>query len=179
VDGEVAQEMSSFSVLGRALVEARRATASEDWAAAHELGHQFWGNLVTCADWPHFWLNEGMTTFMVAAWKEQRWGRAAYDRELELARKRHQTAVEAGFDVPLTFAGAYPSLRIKRAITYSKAVLFIDRLRQTMGDTAFWSALRAYTRKYGGRAVESRDFQAAFQAATRTDLCPVFAEWVY
>jgi aminopeptidase N len=42
---------------------------------AHELAHQFWGNLITCADWSHFWLNEGLTVFMVAAYKEERWGR--------------------------------------------------------------------------------------------------------
>jgi aminopeptidase N len=179
VDGDIAQEMSSFSVLGRDLVEARRADPSEDWAAAHELAHQFWGNLVTCADWPHFWLNEGITTFMVAAWKEHRWGRAAYDRELDLARKAHQTAIDAGFDVPLAFAGPYPSLRMKRAITYKKAELFLDRLRATMGDASFWKALRAYTRKFAGRAVVSRDFETVFQTATRVDLGPLFKEWVY
>jgi aminopeptidase N len=179
VDGNIAQEMSSFSVLGRDHIEERRATPSEDWAAVHELAHQFWGNLVTCADWPHFWLNEGTTTFMVAAWKERRWGRPAYERELDLARKRHQTAIDAGFDVPLAFAGPYPSLSIKRAITYHKAQLFLDRLRVTMGDASFWKAIRAYTRKFAGRAVVSRDFEVAFQAATQTDLGPLFKEWVY
>jgi aminopeptidase N len=179
VDGDVAQEMSSFSLIGRDLVEGRRATATEDWAAAHELSHQFWGNLVTCADWPHFWLNEGITTFMVAAWKEHRWGRAAYERELALARKRHQTAIDAGLDVPLTYDGAYPSLRIKRAITYSKAMLFLDRLRTTVGEDAFWSALRAYTRRFSGHAVVSRDFEVAVKAATKIDVAPLFKEWVY
>jgi aminopeptidase N len=178
VDGDAAQEVSSFSILGRELVQARRAAPAEDWAAAHELAHQNWGNLVTCADWPHFWLNEGLTMFMVSAWKEQRWGRAAYDRELDLARQRHQAAIDAGFDVPLSFAGEYPSLRLKRAITYDKALLFLDQLRTTMGDAAFWRALRAYTRKFAGRAVVTRDFEAAFQAETKLDLGPLFAAWV-
>ena len=34
-------------------------TPEEDWAIAHELAHQWWGDLVTCADWTHFWLNQG------------------------------------------------------------------------------------------------------------------------
>jgi len=33
----------------------------------HELAHQWWGNLVTAQTWQHFWLNEGITTFMTAA----------------------------------------------------------------------------------------------------------------
>jgi aminopeptidase N len=179
VDGGAAQEMSSFSILGRKLVDARLADASEDWFIAHELAHQFWGNSVTCADWTHFWLNEGITTFMVAAYKEQRWGRPAYDRELSLARKRHEQAIKAGMDVPLAFAGEYPSLTVKRAITYSKAALFLDRLRQTMGERAFWRALAAYTRRHAGGAVVSRDFQRAFAAETDQDLSALFADWVY
>ena len=111
VDGDEAQEATSFSLLGRTHLDPLLDTPQEDWVIAHELAHQFWGNLVTCADWPHFWLNEGLTVFMVAAWKERRWGRPAYERELELARKRHAVAVAAGFDVPLTFSGRYPSLR--------------------------------------------------------------------
>jgi len=40
---------------------------------------------------------------MVAAWKEYGWGRAAYERELEFAKKHYQRAVEAGIDVPLAY----------------------------------------------------------------------------
>jgi aminopeptidase N len=178
VAGSEAQEATSFSLLGRKHLELRLSTPDEDWVIAHELAHQYWGNLLTCADWTHFWLNEGLTVFMVAAWKEQRWGRAAYDRELGLARTRHQVAVAAGFDVPLTFAGAFPSPRVRRAIVYSKGALFVATLRETMGDRAFWAALRSYTRRFAGRSVTSADFQRIFQAATPTDLAPLFATWV-
>jgi aminopeptidase N len=48
-----------------------------DWVIVHELAHQWWGNSVTSASWKDFWLNEGITTFMTAAWKEHRFGRRA------------------------------------------------------------------------------------------------------
>jgi aminopeptidase N len=179
VNGGAAQEMSSFSVLGREHVDARLAQPSEDWFIAHEMAHQFWGNAVTCADWSHFWLNEGITVFMVAAYKEQRWGRAAYDHEMDLARTRRQAAADAHMDVPLAFAGEYPSLKIKRAVTYSKAALFLDRLRAAMGDRAFWRGLRSYTRRHAGGVATSQDFQRALAAATTKDLSALFDEWVY
>jgi aminopeptidase N len=179
VDGDAAQELSSFAILGRNHLDRRLTDASEDWLVAHELAHQFWGNLVTCADWSHFWLNEGLTVFMVAAYKERRWGRPAYERELGLFRARHQAAVDAGFDAPLTFAGDYPSLRLKRAITYSKGALFLDRLRATMGDRAFWAALRNYTRRFAGRTAVTTDFQRVFAAETREDLTKLFDQWAY
>lgn len=178
VEGEEAQEATSYALLGRKYLDERLRTPEEDWVIAHELAHQYWGNLVTCADWSHFWLNEGLTVFMVAAWKERRWGRAAYDRELALARQRHQTAVAAGFDVPLTFAGAYPSLRVKRAVVYSKGALFVAALREAMGEGPFWAALRTYTRRFAGKTVTSADFQQVFAAASARDLTPLFAAWV-
>jgi aminopeptidase N len=179
VDGDAAQEMTSFSVLGRRGLEPRLTDPTEDWLMAHEMAHQFWGNLVTCADWSHFWLNEGLTVFMVAAYKERRWGRQAYDRELGLLRDRHRFAVEARFDVPLTFAGEYPSLRTKRAIVYSKGALFVARLREIMGERPFWRALARYTRRFAGQVATTQDFQRLFAAETDKDLSPLFDEWAY
>ncbi len=179
VEGGAAQEMTSFSVLGRGHLDLRLTDPTEDWLVAHEMAHQFWGNLVTCADWSHFWLNEGLTTFMVAAYKEQRWGRQAYERELGLFRARFQAAVAAKFDVPLTFAGEYPSLRMQRAIVYSKGALFVVRLREVMGERAFWAALGTYTRRFAGGTAVTQDFQRIFAAETNENLSKLFEEWVY
>ncbi|HVU51174.1 MAG TPA: M1 family aminopeptidase [Polyangia bacterium] len=178
VDGGVAQEVSSFSILGREGLDPRLADPQEDWLVAHEMAHQVWGNLLTAADWSQLWLNEGITSFLVAAYKERRWGRAAYERELDHLRRRHRSAVDAGLDLPLTFPGEYPSLTMKRAITYAKAALFLDRLRAAMGERAFWGALATYTRAFAERPVTSEDFERTFAAATDVDLSPLFNGWV-
>jgi aminopeptidase N len=179
VPGSQAQEKSSFSLIGRDELDPILSDPTEDWVIVHELAHQWWGNLITCKDWSHFWLNEGITSFMVAAYKEQRWGASAYERELALFRRRHQAAVDAKFDVKLTFAGAYPSLRMKRAITYSKAALFLHTLRQELGDDAFWAGLGRFTRERAGQSVESRDFEQDVTKATGRDLSSLFQTWVY
>lgn len=179
VPGSAAQEADTFSVIGEEMLSPMVDNPQEDWVIAHELAHQWWGNLITCADWNEFWLNEGVTTFMVAAWKEHRWGRASYDRELDVARQRVRAAADAGFDVPLTFHGPYPSLSTRRAIQYSKGALFLDRLRAEVGEPAFWRGLRAFARAHAGATVVSRDFQQAFERASGRDLGPIFDEWVY
>ncbi|HEX8309291.1 MAG TPA: M1 family metallopeptidase [Allosphingosinicella sp.] len=179
VPGGEAQEKSSFSLLGRSHLDRRLEDPKEDWVIAHELAHQYWGNLVTCESWTDFWLNEGITTFMVAAWKERRWGRAAYDREMDLARARVERLRDGGLDVPLTYAGEYPSLGAKRAVTYSKGALFMDALRRELGEAAFWAGLRRFTREYAGKAATSRDFERAYEASSGRDLSALFGEWVY
>jgi aminopeptidase N len=178
VAGDEAQEAAAFSVLGAETMAPVLDGPDGDWAPAHELAHQWWGNLVTCARWQDFWLNEGITVFMAAAWKEQRWGRAAYDRELQTARERVAVAREAGFDGPLDFAGTYPSLRVRRAVQYSKGALFMDRLRTALGEEPFWAALRSYTRAHAGATVTTADFRRAFEASSGRDLTAVFAGWV-
>jgi aminopeptidase N len=116
---------------------------------------------------------------MVAAWKEHRWGRASYDREMELARQRVEAASKAGTVVPLTFPGPFPTLSARRAIQYSKGALFMDRLRRELGEQRFWDGLRSFTRAYRGTTVVSRDFQRVFERASGRDLGALFNEWVY
>jgi aminopeptidase N len=179
VDGSAAQEAAGHSLIGMEEIAPILADPHEDWVIAHELAHQWWGNAVTCADWRELWLNEGLTVFMVAAYKESRWGRADYERELALANKRWAAAKEQGFDVPLSWTGTYPSLKLKRAVAYAKAVVFLDTLRRELGEDAFWRGLKRYTQDNWNGVVTARDFERAMTRAAGRDLSPLFATWVY
>jgi aminopeptidase N len=178
VQGSAAQEGAGFAILGDDTVRPVLADPHEDWAAAHEMAHAYWGNLITPKDWSHFWLSEGLTTFMVAAWKQERWGEADYQREIELATTRWTRARDAGWDRPLAFAGPYPDLRTRRAIQYSKGMLFFMELRRVLGEEAFWRGISTYTRAHAGGTVESADMQHAMEEASGRDLDALFAEWV-
>jgi len=70
VGGREAQEAATYSLIGRGELERSAADPTTEWVIVHELAQQWWGNLVTAETWQHFWLNEGITTFMTAAWKE-------------------------------------------------------------------------------------------------------------
>jgi aminopeptidase N len=179
VTGSAAQEGAGFAILGDDVVRPVLADPSDDWAIAHELAHQYWGNLLTCAAWSEFWLNEGLTTFVTAAWKQRRWGEDAYQREIATATTRWSAVGDAGWDKPLAFAGSYPDLRTRRAIQYSKGMLFFVELRRVLGDGPFWRGLRAYTRQHAGGVVVSADLQRALEGETRQDLDALFDEWVY
>jgi hypothetical protein len=163
VPGREAQEAASFSLIGKEELESERNDPSSAWIIAHEMAHQWWGNLVTCATWQDFWLNEGIATFMVAAWKEHSAGVAAYRQELDVARHRVERVREIGFDKPLAWGGKYPSLGARRAVQYYKGALFLAHLREAIGEAAFWNGLRSFTQQHAGGTATSRDFQKAMQ----------------
>ena len=177
--GREAQESASFSLIGKTELDRERDAPGSAWIIAHEMAHQWWGNLVTCATWQDFWLNEGIATFMTAAWKEHSSGETAYRQELAVAQRRVDRVREIGFDKPLAWSGKYPSTAARRAVQYSKGALFLAHLRESIGDAAFWAGLRRFTQRHAGGIVTSRDFQNSMEKASGRDLTPMFAEWVF
>ncbi|MEP7124011.1 MAG: M1 family aminopeptidase [Byssovorax sp.] len=187
VRGDAAQEAAGLALLSADALDEVRKDPTEDWIFSHELAHQWFAWMVPCADFSDFWLNEGFATFLVAAVKEERWGRPAYERELGLWRKRSAKVHADGRDAALSLSppGAPPppppreSALQPRGVTYSRGALVLDKLRGELGDAVFWSGIRRYVNDRAGKGARSEDLRAALEAASGRDLRPFFARWVY
>jgi len=177
--GGVEQEMSSFTALKEAYGKQVLENEQDLWLAAHEFAHQWWGNMVTCRDWNHFWLNEGIATFMAAAYLEHRFGRAAYLREIESNRAAYEKVRDAGKDKSLVFPDWNHPTREDRTLVYDKGAYVLHLLREEMGERAFWNGLKIFTRRHFGKSVVTSDFVAAMEEANGKSLKAFFAKWVY
>jgi aminopeptidase N len=177
--GSVEQEMSSFTALNEAYGKGVLANEQDIWLGAHEFAHQWWGNMVTCRDWNHFWLNEGIATFMAAAYLEHRFGRAAYLREIDTYRANYEKVRLAGKDKSLVFPDWLHPTREDRSLVYDKGAYVMHLLREEMGDRAFWNGLRIFTRRYFGKSVVTSNFTKAMEEANGKSLSGFFAKWVY
>ena len=177
--GGVEQEMSSFTALKEAYGKQLLDNEQDLWLAAHEFAHQWWGNMVTCRDWNHFWLNEGIATFIAAAYLEHRFGRAAYLREIETYRSNYEKVRAAGKDKSLVFPDWINPTNEDRTLVYDKGAYVLHLLREQMGERAFWNGLRLFTRKHFGKSVVTSDFVAAMEQANGKSLREFFAKWVY
>ena len=174
----IGQEMAGLAVLPESYARDVLTDEHETWLAAHEAAHQWWGNMVTCRDWRHFWLNEGFATFMVAAHKEHRFGRQAYEQEIGRIRGRYERLRDAGKDRPLVFDNWDHPTADDRTIVYQKGAYVLHLLRQELGDEMFWRGIREYTRHHYGAAVTTADLQLAMEHAAGVSLAPFFAKWV-
>jgi len=187
VPGDAAQEAAGLSLLSADALDEVKKDPTEDWIFSHELSHQWFAWLLPCADFADFWLNEGFATFLVAAVKEERWGRQAYDREVGLWRKRSAKVHAEGHDAPLSLSGpgAPPRPPVKeadlqpRGVTYSRGALVLHKLREELGDTLFWRGVQRYVKDRAGRGARSEDLRASLEAASGRDLRAFFERWVY
>ena len=95
------------------------------------------------------------------------------------AAKLYERVRDAGKDGSLVFPDWLHPTAEDRTLVYDKGAYVLHLLREEMGEKAFWSGLRSYTRKYFGKSVTTADFQAAMQQATDKDLSAFFNKWVY
>lgn len=147
---------------------------------AHELGHQWFGNKVTCGTWKDIWLNEGLTEYTAGIVVEELDGAAAFVswKNGKISSITSQTAGA----VYLTDAEALNVGRIfSSRLSYNKGSMVTHMLRWKMGDTAFFQALRNYLNDSNlayGYAITT-DLKAKLEAVHSTNLDDFFNDWVY
>ena len=144
------------------------------WLIAHELGHQWWGDLVTCASFHHIWLNEGFARYSEALWEEAYNGRDAY---IEYWQNHAYYGPGTVFvEEPNTASEIFNG-----NLTYNKAGWVVHMLRGVLGDSLFYESLKSYgyndSLSYG--AVTTEDFQAICEDVSNLDLSQFFQQWIY
>ncbi|MEO6364613.1 MAG: M1 family metallopeptidase [Luteimonas sp.] len=175
----IGQELAGFSLMSESYGREVLADPRNESLIAHEAAHQWWGNMVTCARWNEFWLNEAFANFLAATYMEHRFGKAEYEKSVSRWRVRHQKLKAEGKDKPLLFPDWNKPTSDDRAVVYQKGAYVLHLLRMQLGEDVFWRGIRDYTRKHFGTSVTTRDFQAAMEKSAGKPLDKFFDAWVY
>lgn len=144
---------------------------------AHEAAHQWFGDLVTCADWSHIWLNEGFATYFDALFTEHAEGEDAF--ALEIRGNRHGALGEFDRDRRPVVSRRYADpFDLFDGHAYAGGAARLHMLRDLLGDERFRAAVGAYLEEHRGRPVRTEDLEAAASQAAGQDLKWWFDQWL-
>ena len=143
-----------------------------EYVIAHELSHQWWGDMVTCRDFHHVWLNEGFATYSEALWAEANSGASGYLSDL----MGNQYFGAGTIYVP---DESNENRIFNSNLSYNKPSWVLHMLRHILGDSTFFAALRAYYQQYQYRTAVTEDFRDVCEAVSGRNLHPFFQEWIY
>jgi aminopeptidase N len=144
---------------------------------AHEAAHQWFGDLFTCADWSHLWLNEGFATYFTLLYVESSRGEDEFRAQVREVQEVY-LAQDVGSARRPTVSNVWKEPDdVFDARAYQGAAARLHLLRFVLGDEAFRSGVRAYVREHAGRGVVTADLQATLQRAAGRDLGRFFEQW--
>lgn len=172
IPGNASMEHQTCTSLSSRLVTG---THQYDYIIAHELAHQWWGDLVTLTDWADIWLNEGFATYSDALWVENLYGFEGLKSRMADFRDIYFTFHE-GEDHPIYDP---PSGHLFCEIEYEKAAWVLHMLRFVVGDDNFWRILRGYAQLYAFSNASTEDFRAVCEQIHGGGLGWFFDQWIY
>jgi len=145
---------------------------------AHELGHQWWGDMITCKTWSDIWLNEGFATYSECLWEERKTGSISSTAYFSAIQARKPASV--GDTVWVSPAGTADMNRIfSSTYSYRKGAWVLHMLRGVVGDATFFQILADYRAAFSYSAASTDDFAVVASATCGEDLSDFFSQWVY
>jgi aminopeptidase N len=173
-------ENTSATTFNERILTDERAVLDHEYAGlvSHELAHQWFGDLVTCRDWSHGWLNEGFATFAWPYYAERAYG---VDESERLYWQHAQNVIGA------ESAGRRPTVsnRYNEAVElfdsriYDKGAWVLRMLRGMLGDDTFFAAVHEYVRRHAGGLAVTDDFIRAVEDTSGRSLGWFFDQWVF
>ncbi|MGE5335625.1 MAG: M1 family aminopeptidase [Nitrososphaerota archaeon] len=150
-----------------------------DPVVAHELVHQWHGDMLAVRDWAHTWLKESSADFYEATWREHDRGVDEYRVEMRDYLQAYLEADGRGRRPIVYNVYRKNGNELFDRHVYDKGALVLNMLRFVVGEEPFWRAVRLYTRRNQWREVITADLERAFEEATGRSLARFFEQWLY
>jgi aminopeptidase N len=146
---------------------------------AHELAHQWFGDLVTCRDWPNGWLNEGFATYFEELWNEHDLG-TDYFKQSMLAIKKGYLSEDREYRRPIVYYVYHDhGFELFDKHMYNKGGWVLHMLRHQLGEATFKRAVKVYLERYREKEVITADLERTLEEVTGRSLGRFFRQWVY
>jgi aminopeptidase N len=152
---------------------------TSDYLISHEIAHQWFGDLVTCSDWQHIWLNEGFATYCEALYWEASRGKDEFQYYMMQIADDYLEEIRTRYARPIvTKIYKHPDDLFDRH-TYEKGGYVLHMLRHIVGDNHFRRSLRTYLNRFANGNAETDDLRKVFELETGQSLQQFFDQWIF
>ncbi|MGI8610211.1 MAG: M1 family aminopeptidase [Candidatus Dormibacteria bacterium] len=145
---------------------------------SHELAHQWFGDLLTCRDWAHAWLNEGFATYAWPYYAEHAYGIDEAQR-LHLTHADEYFAEDREYRRPIVARTYTEPYELFDVHTYEKGAWVLWMLRHVLGEQQFNAGVQEYVRRHSRGLVVTEDLVRAMEDTSGRSLGWFFDQWIY
>ncbi len=145
---------------------------------AHELFHQWFGDLVTCESWSNLTVNESFADFSEMLWAEHKYGKDEADAHSYAAMQNYLLS-EGAEKKNLVRFNYVDKEDVFDVVTYQKGGRILNMLRNYLGYDAFYKGLNIYLKTNAFKNGEAQQLRLALEEASGLDLTWFFNQWYY
>jgi aminopeptidase N len=175
------ENTSTTLLTDRCLLDERAAldNRNSESLVAHELAHQWFGDLVVIKHWSHAWIKEGMASYSEILWTDREYGtdEAAYYR---LGEVRNYLAEDSSrYRRPIVTHVYREAIELYDRHLYEKGACVYHMIRAELGDTLFFKAIQTFVQTHAHQTVETVDLLRAIEKSTGRNLQFLFDQYVF
>ncbi|GER87320.1 aminopeptidase [Dictyobacter vulcani] len=146
---------------------------------AHELAHQWFGDLLTCRDLANGWLKEGFATYFEQMWEQHDLGNDEFKYSM-LQEKLGYLDEDSHYRRPIVYYVYHDrGFELFDRHLYNKGAWVLHMLRHQLGEQSFRRGMKAYVETYRGKAVVTADLLRTLEEVTGRSLERFFQQWVH
>lgn len=176
-----AMENTSATLHGEHVQKTKRELLddNQEGTIAHELFHQWFGDLVTAESWSNLTMNESFATFGEVIWREHDGGKDRGDKSRFEKLQSYLKSTKNGKSPTLSRYYYHDKEDMFDNISYAKGSLILYALKEQMGDEAFYQSLKKYLTDNSFKTGEPQQLRLAMEEVTGKDWAPYFNQWYY
>lgn len=146
---------------------------------AHELAHQWFGDLVVIKHWSHAWIKEGMASYAEVLWTEHEYSKDEGSYYLLREARNYLEEDSSRYRRPIVTNVYREAIELYDRHLYEKGACVYHLVRGILGDELFDQAIHTFVHDNAHKTVETIDLLRAIEKATGYNLTPLFDQYVF
>jgi aminopeptidase N len=173
------ENTSTTLLTDRCLLDERAAldNRAAETLVAHELAHQWFGDLVVIKHWSHAWIKEGMATYSETLWITEEYGKDEGSYYQLCTARSYLEEDRSRYRRPIVTHVYREPIELYDRHLYEKGACLYHMIRQELGEDLFWQAIQTFVQTHAHQTVETVDLLRSIEQATGRNLLFLFDQY--